>query len=83
MTICNIEITLEIIEITLEIIEITLKFSKNVENVRTLFVCFDLFEFFNIFQKVFPRIPGGCRHKESDENRVFNNFYLSVGDICV
>ena len=27
-------------------------------------------EFFHIVQKVFPRIPGGCMHKESDENRV-------------
>ena len=40
-----------------------------------------LFDFFRFVQKVFPRIPGGCRHTESDENRVLNIFYLSFGDI--
>ena len=41
------------------------------------------FDCFQIFQKVFPRIPGGCMHKESDENRVLSIFYLSFGDIFV
>ncbi len=30
---------------------------------------------------MFPRIPGGCRHAESDENLVLSNFYLIFGDI--
>ena len=42
-----------------------------------------LLDVFQIVQKVFPRIPGGCMHKESDENRVLNTFYLSFGDIFV
>ena len=56
----------------------TLKISK----IWKMFEKHMCFEFFQIFQKVFPRIPGGCIHKESDENRVLSNFYLSFGDIC-
>ena len=78
MKICNIEFTLEIIEITLEIIEITLMCLKSVETFEKQST---LFDFFRIVQKVFPRIPGGCRHKESDENRVLSIFYLSFGYI--
>ncbi len=36
---------------------------------QTFYVSFDFFLF---FQKVFPRIPGGCRHQESVGNLVLD-----------
>ena len=41
-----------------------------------------LFDFFQVFQKVFPRIPGGCRHQESAGNRVLDKCYRSLCDTC-
>ena len=35
---------------------------------------------FMMFQKVFPRIPGGCRHQESARNRVLDKFYRRFCD---
>ncbi len=32
----------------------------------------NIFDFFRMFQKVFPRIPGGCRHQESAGNQVLD-----------
>ncbi len=40
------------------------------------------FDFFWFVQKVFPRIPGGCRHQESAGNRGLDKFYRRFWDIC-
>ncbi len=40
------------------------------------------FDFIQIFQKVFPHIPGGCRYQESAGHRVLDNCYRRVRDTC-
>ena len=51
-----------------------------VENNKTFRKYSTFFDFFRIFQKVFPRIPGGCRHQESARNRVLDKCYRLVCD---
>ncbi len=74
----------EILKLHLQLLKLHLKLSKNIENIKfsknieKMFLSF--FDFFQIFQKVFPCIPEGYIRKESDENLVLSNFYLSFGD---
>ncbi len=59
---------------TLNILE---NFRKKIQKVRK---CSTFVDFFQIFQKVFPRIPGGCRHQESAGNRVLDIAHRRFSD---
>ncbi len=41
------------------------------------------FDVFLVFQKVFSRMPGGCRHQETSGNRILDKFYRCFCDLKV
>ena len=76
-----------ILKLHLTLLKLHLKVLKLHRHVQTHLCFFKhvwLFvDFVRVFQKVFPRIPGGCRHQESAGNRVLDNVYRScLCNIC-
>ena len=47
---------------------------------QSLILFFEKLEL-SFFQKVFPRMPGGCRHQETSGNQMLDKFYRRVSGI--
>ncbi len=68
---------LQLFKLHLNILKLHWFFWKNIEHLFLIF-----FYIFRIFQKVLPRIPGGCRHQESAGHLVLDKCYRRFRDTC-